>query len=976
MKGETMRTFKNGKYRRVGELGTGGFGTACLIKDEKDRLFALKIIRGSPEILSLAEKEADLLQKAPHKHVLEYVEHWMEPGVMHIVTEACLQRTLREMLQSAQWTNMSEENILAFAAQIGSGLSHLHGNGIIHRDLKPENIFVAINYLLLADFGLATTEEIAGEHHRTIAGTRPYMSPQMHLREPYTNKADVWSFGCVLYEMLMQRKPFDTDALSLKSLISAMKYRRYAPLDERYSEALRTVVEDMLTLNESERPDIFSVMDVVSRLLRKDPDGEEGQGSTSSTVSFAERLVSQCTCLQGSEREKHLDKLASYAAKSAEAARSLVVDFNVMSTLADVLIDSPEEISRFAVLDCILEILEKSEGGGVVAAKVQESGLPSLLRRLCSRRSTSPAVADACRAVLDALHGPTNKTGDNLQGVASGVPSQQFAFSQRDPIDSVSLMGGHPLLAAPGTLPPHHPSNLNSLRPCSELPSQQLVVSQFEPAASALLPASPVPIAPQCNSRSGEHARHPHPNEAYLSALPAKQEPADASRTDDCLLSASAIEVSQCHINSQLESEHLGSSAGVQGLSLQPGMSNESDESLNSSAATTKGLDDHTLGGKSTGAESQDHIPVAGDSLENTMREPAGAGNESKESFDLGSEKSASTELSAMDISDSGSGESTCESEGESKVVLAEAATRSSGMDSPVQQAPYSCSPQASEDSLSDHASPDTYFIPPSPAKVESYESQAETASDSASDSRSTTPTSVSPKCDVENHPKQCKECRKADPLREPQAASERLVQAAGEGLLACVSYLVHRGVDPACPARDDGYTPAQSAAAKGQLHTLKYLLSGLVDPHTPHLLHLALCSKNKQTAYYLLHEAGVDPHQQNEAECETPIHWSARGGHLDLLLYFSGKGFDPKALNKSRSSILNIAAYHGHLEVLKYGVERLKLSVAARNAYGNSPIDDAKRGFKFDCEKYLKRQKTKKAMVGVLKKPLALLKS
>jgi NIMA (never in mitosis gene a)-related kinase len=125
--------------------------------------------------------------------------------------------------------------------QICLALKHVHDRKILHRDLKTQNIFLTKKDLIkLGDFGIARVLHNTNELAKTAIGTPYYLSPEICENKPYNNKSDIWSLGCILYEMATLRHAFE--AGDMKGLVLKILRGSYPPLPTWYSKDLRTLV--------------------------------------------------------------------------------------------------------------------------------------------------------------------------------------------------------------------------------------------------------------------------------------------------------------------------------------------------------------------------------------------------------------------------------------------------------------------------------------------------------------------------------------------------------------------------------------------------------------------------------------------------------------------------------------------------------------------------------------------------------------
>jgi TolB-like protein/Tfp pilus assembly protein PilF len=174
-----------------------------------------------PDRLRRFEREAKAVAKLSHPNILAIHDFGTEDGVTYAVTELLEGETLRERLEGGVlgWRKTAETG-----AAIAEGLAAAHEAGIIHRDLKPDNIFLTSDgRVKILDFGLARDVEAASAdetHSPTVSrytapgvvmGTAGYMSPEQVRGEPADHRADIFSLGCVLYELVCGRRAFSKD---------------------------------------------------------------------------------------------------------------------------------------------------------------------------------------------------------------------------------------------------------------------------------------------------------------------------------------------------------------------------------------------------------------------------------------------------------------------------------------------------------------------------------------------------------------------------------------------------------------------------------------------------------------------------------------------------------------------------------------------------------------------------------------------
>ncbi len=218
---------KLGPYEITEQLGAGGMGEVYLAQDTRlGRKVAIKVLpaefASDPERLARFEQEARAAAALNHPHIAVVHDISTEGDTHFMVQEYLEGDTLREPLDKGA---LPLKKALGLATEIAEALAAAHAAGIIHRDLKPENIFVTKEgHAKVLDFGLAKLTEVAGAGSPggatqsptmmgTVAGqvmgTAGYMAPeQVEGSDKIDHRADLFAFGCVLYEMVSGRQPF------------------------------------------------------------------------------------------------------------------------------------------------------------------------------------------------------------------------------------------------------------------------------------------------------------------------------------------------------------------------------------------------------------------------------------------------------------------------------------------------------------------------------------------------------------------------------------------------------------------------------------------------------------------------------------------------------------------------------------------------------------------------------------------------
>ncbi len=247
-------------YRIVEKIGEGGMGVVYRAEDTRlDRHVAIKslpdIFLADPSRLARFEREAKILAALNHANIASVYGLEESEGKRFLVLELVEGKTLTERLKKGR---IPLDETLEICHQIAAGLEAAHEKGIIHRDLKPSNIKrTPEGKVKILDFGLAKALESQGASPTDIStetgsilGTAAYMSPEQAKGRPVDKRADVWAFGCILFECLTGKRAFP---------------------GEMMSETLAGVIKEEPAWDSLPSGTPEKVRDLLKRCLRKDP---------------------------------------------------------------------------------------------------------------------------------------------------------------------------------------------------------------------------------------------------------------------------------------------------------------------------------------------------------------------------------------------------------------------------------------------------------------------------------------------------------------------------------------------------------------------------------------------------------------------------------------------------------------------------------------------------------------------------------
>eukprot|EP00929_Paragymnodinium_shiwhaense_P024327 TRINITY_DN15003_c0_g1_i1.p1 TRINITY_DN15003_c0_g1~~TRINITY_DN15003_c0_g1_i1.p1 ORF type:complete len:525 (-),score=114.26 TRINITY_DN15003_c0_g1_i1:390-1964(-) len=280
-------------YSDVRRIGKGSFGTANLVRNRDGALCVMK----SVDLGKLKQGERDeavrevtVLASLKHPYIVRYHESFLDKHVLAIVMDYADGGDLAKRIQKTRTAGQkfAESQVFRWVAQITLALKYLHGRNILHRDLKPQNLFLTKKeQLRIGDFGISKVldNQQVKSKESMIVGTPYYISPEICTEGLYSFASDVWALGCIFFELMTLRVPFD--AHTPQDLMAKICRPHPPMLPETFTAEVRKMGADLLARDHKRRPDTAAILQYrlvtteMSRMLEEEEHSEPNSRANS-----------------------------------------------------------------------------------------------------------------------------------------------------------------------------------------------------------------------------------------------------------------------------------------------------------------------------------------------------------------------------------------------------------------------------------------------------------------------------------------------------------------------------------------------------------------------------------------------------------------------------------------------------------------------------------------------------------------------
>ena len=265
-------------YKIIKFLGRGKFSTVYQAEKQADhKLVALKIIKiydiMDRNTIDKCLQEVNLLQKVNHPNIVKYLDSFMNQNELYIAIEWAdkgdVKRFIKKFKQEGDF--LDERKVIEYTREITSALIHMHEKRVIHRDLKPANILIFSDCTFkLSDLGLGRFMRDETVKAFSKVGTPLYMAPEVINNIGYDFKSDNWSLGCVVYELITLKSPFQTEEqISVMDLFKKINAGNYPPIKNNKYQLSSQIVDALLKVNPDERIELGTVLNLCEDYLAK-----------------------------------------------------------------------------------------------------------------------------------------------------------------------------------------------------------------------------------------------------------------------------------------------------------------------------------------------------------------------------------------------------------------------------------------------------------------------------------------------------------------------------------------------------------------------------------------------------------------------------------------------------------------------------------------------------------------------------------
>ena len=323
------------RFELQGILGRGGHGEVYAALDkESGRSVAIKcLLRPNEEASGRLLREAHAAARITHPNVVSVLDvDVLDNGAPFLVMERLGGASLAEVLAFQE--RLSAATAAAILCEAAHALAEAHRLGVVHRDLKPGNVLIDAQWIAkVADFGnVRDDSQVIYEREGEIAGTPPYMAPEIVTVHKYEPAVDVWAFGCILSHMGSGKVPYQhLNLKSQKEVMSVIKTGKVSPLEMLLKTSstpaeIVSIAKECCLPNPKERPEFESIAARLKAMIKDDWDprpvariknkkidlkggATSGGGATSANVP---------TCMHSTYRDKFREKGSSSNRSKAE----------------------------------------------------------------------------------------------------------------------------------------------------------------------------------------------------------------------------------------------------------------------------------------------------------------------------------------------------------------------------------------------------------------------------------------------------------------------------------------------------------------------------------------------------------------------------------------------------------------------------------------------------------------------------------